>query len=488
MVTTEDLARQPLLIGGEWKEAASGKWLENIDPCTGQVMGYVAAGGTRDIDQAIQVAREAFESKKWRSMKPAERGRLLIRLASLIRANAEALTELEVRDTGKAKSVVRNDVSIAADYYEYYGGYADKIQGETIPASREYLNYTLREPRGVCGIIAPWNFPIQTSSRGLAPALAAGNVVVLKPAEEACLSAMRLGGLALEAGFPPGIVNIVSGAGEEAGAALSSHPGIDHITFTGSIETGILVTKAAAQNVVPVVLELGGKGPNIVFDDANLEAAAAGAARTAFRVSGQSCSNGSRLLVHESIADRFLDRVRSLAAAMRVGPGEEDPDLGPLISERQFDRVWNYIQIGRQEGAHIVTGGDRPSEERLRRGFFIVPTIFDSVRPDMRVFQEEIFGPVLVATTFRSDEEAIALANNSSYGLTAGVWTENLGRAHRLARELQAGQVYVNNWAGGTGVASPFGGYKKSGFGREKGLETFHHYTTVKAVSILIGN
>lgn len=478
---------EKLLIGGEWRPAISGKWLENVNPSTGQVMGYVAAGGPEDVQLAVDTARAAYQDPKWRNMRPSERGRLLIRLGQLIRDHAEELAALEVKDTGKAISVVRNDVSLAAQYYEYYGGFADKIQGETVPIAADYLNYTIREPRGVCGIIVPWNFPIQTSSRGLAPALAAGNAVVIKPAEEACLAPLRLGTLALEAGFPPGIVNIITGLGEEAGAALSSNPDVNHITFTGSVETGILVTKAAAQNIVPVVLELGGKGPNIVFEDADLKNAVTIAARTAFRVSGQSCSNGSRLLIHESVAQPFLEQLTKLTAVLRVAPGEEDPDLGPLISKRQYERVWNYVQIGKTEGARVLAGGAPPTETRLNDGFFLMPTIFDQVAPEMRIFQEEIFGPVLAVTTFKTEEEALALANATEYGLAAGLWTENLGRAHRVARGLNTGQIYINNWAGGVGVALPFGGYKKSGIGREKGLETFHHYTTLKAISAFVG-
>lgn len=480
--------REKMLIGGEWLEASDGGWFENVDPSTGKVMGEIARGSREDVDKAVRAARTAFEDRSWRALPTSKRSQLLFRLAQLIRDHAEELAELETLDTGKALSVTRTDVQIAARYYEYYGGFADKIQGETIPVTADHLNYTLREPRGVCAIIVPWNFPIQTSSRGLAPALAAGNAVVMKPAEEACLTPLRLGELALEVGFPPGIVNVVTGIGEEAGAALASHADINHVTFTGSVETGILVSKAAAENVVPVVLELGGKGPNIIFEDADLEKALQTASRAAFRVTGQSCSSGSRLIIREAIAASFVARLAEHAEQLRVGPGQENPDLGPLISRRQYERVTNYIDIGRQEGAQLVTGGGRPADPRLRDGFFVAPTIFQSVDPNMRIFQEEIFGPVLSVTTFSDEEEAITLANNSEYGLVAGVWTENLGRAHRVARELQAGNVYVNNWASGVGQATPFGGYRKSGIGREKGLETFHHYTQLKAVSVYIGD
>lgn len=476
-----------MLIGGEWREAADGRWLDILDPSTGAVLGRLARGGAQDIAAAVAAARAAFEHRAWRDMLPAQRGQLLQRMGQLIRRHADELARLEVLDTGKAISVARADVAIAASYYEYYGGFADKIQGETIPVNATHLTYTVREPRGVCAIIVPWNFPIQTSSRGLAPALAAGNAVVMKPAEEACLTPLRLGQLALEAGFPPGIVNVVPGIGEEAGAALSSHSGINHITFTGSVETGVAVTRAAAGNVVPVVLELGGKGPHLVFDDARLDQALSIVARAAFRVSGQSCSSGSRLIIHERIAGAFVERLAAQVAMLRVGRGEDDPDLGPLISKRQQDRVQSYIAIGQQEGARLVASGSLPSDPALEQGFFVAPTVFDHVAPELRIFQEEIFGPVLVVTTFADEDEAIRLANDTPYGLVAGIWTESLGRAHRVARQLQAGNIYVNNWASGTGVATPFGGYKKSGIGREKGLETFHHYTQSKAVSLYIG-
>jgi acyl-CoA reductase-like NAD-dependent aldehyde dehydrogenase len=483
------MVREPehMLIGGEWREAADGRWIEILDPATGAVIGQLARGGEKDVAAAVTAARTAFESRSWRDMAPSRRGQLLQRMGELVRRHAEELARLEVLDTGKAISVARADVALAANYYEYYGGFADKIQGETIPVNATHLTYTMREPRGVCAIIAPWNFPIQTSSRGLAPALAAGNAVVMKPAEEACLTPLRLGELATEAGFPPGIVNIVPGIGEEAGAALARHPDINHITFTGSVETGVAVMRAAAGNVVPVVLELGGKGPHIVFDDARLDAALPIVARAAFRVSGQSCSSGSRLIIHERVAAEFVEQLAAQVPTLRVGRGDDDPDLGPLISKRQQDRVQNYIAIGQEEGAHMLARGNLPADQALQQGFFVAPTIFDRVTPNLRIFQEEIFGPVLVVTTFADEEEAVHLANNTPYGLVAGVWTESLGRAHRVARQIQAGNIYVNNWASGTGIATPFGGYKKSGIGREKGLETFHHYTQSKAVSIFIG-
>lgn len=483
----ETRAQEKMFVGGEWVAASNGQWFENIDPSTGQSLGVIARGSAEDIDRAVRAAREAYEDPTWRDMSAPERSQLMFRLAQLIREHAEELAQLETLDTGKALWVTRADVGIAARYYEYYGGFADKIEGQTIPVKADHLNYTMREPRGICAIIVPWNFPIQTSSRGMAPALAAGNAVIMKPAEEACLTPLRLGELAHEAGFPPGIVNVVPGIGEEAGAALTSHPGVNHITFTGSVETGVLVTKAAAANVVPVVLELGGKGPNIVFEDAVIEKALPIASRAAFRVTGQSCSSGSRLIIQDTIADDFVAQLAENARNLRIGPGHQDPDLGPLISQRQYERVTEYIKIGQNEGAELVTGGGHPPGAQLEDGFFVEPTIFRAVKPEMRIFQEEIFGPVLAVTTFATEEEAIALANNSPYGLVAGVWTENLGRAHRVARRLEVGNVYVNNWASGVGQATPFGGYKKSGIGREKGLETFHHYTQLKAVSVYIG-
>jgi acyl-CoA reductase-like NAD-dependent aldehyde dehydrogenase len=347
------------------------------------------------------------------------------------------------------------------------------------------LNYTVREPVGVTAHITPWNYPVAIATRGIAPALAAGNTVVHKPAEQTPLTALELGEIALEAGLPAGVLNVTPGFGPEAGAALAKHPGIHHLTFTGSVETGTRVMQMAAENVVPVTLELGGKSPNIVFADATLEPAIRGALQAIFQNAGQTCSAGSRLLLEESVHDRFVSTLAKETEQLRLGYGLTDPDLGPIVSEEQLERVLSYLEIGKREGATVVTGGTRAEDGELQHGFFIRPTLFDDVQNSMRIAREEIFGPVLTILTFRDSEEALQIANDNPYGLVAGIWTRDISKAHALAARLKAGQVYINNYFGG-GVAAPFGGYKKSGFGREKGLEALAHYTQVKNVCVAI--
>lgn len=390
---------------------------------------------------------------------------------------------MESLDSGKPLRQAQADIESSAQYFEFYAGAADKLYGHTIPLGSRYLDYTVREPIGVTGHITPWNYPLAVATRGIAPALAAGNTVVHKPAEQTPLTALRLGELALEAGVPPGVLNVVPGFGPEAGAALAKHPGINHLTFTGSVETGTLVMQMAAENVIPVTLELGGKSPNIVFADADVEPAIKGALQAIFQNSGQTCSAGSRLLLQEPIHDRFVSALAKETERLRLGHGLTDPDLGPLVSEEQLQRVLHYLEIGKREGATVVTGGARAEGEGLERGFFVRPTLFDDVHASMRIAQEEIFGPVLTILTFRDPEQALQIANDNPYGLVAGIWTRDIGKAHYLAARIKAGQIYINNYFGG-GVAAPFGGYKKSGFGREKGLEALDHYTQVKNVCI----
>ena len=437
-----------------------------------------------DVDRAVKAAHAALESKAWGGAPPAERGRVMIRIAQALRDRTEELATLESRDNGKPLRQSRTDVQVAARYFEFFAGIADKIMGNTIPLGPGYLDYTVREPIGVSAQIIPWNYPIQIGARGIAPAIAAGCTVVLKPAEDAPMTAMRLGEIALECGLPPGVVNVLPGMGPEAGAALASHPDINQLTFTGSVSVGIAVAKMAADNVVPVVMELGGKSPNIVFADADLDLTVQGVANAIFQNAGQTCSAGSRLLVQRQAHDELVARLTERAASMRVGPGVSDPDMGPIISKKQLEMIEGYVKIGKSEGAQVAAGGARPSAPDLGRGFFFQPTLLDRVSPDMRVAQEEIFGPVLAIITFDEVEEAIAIANRSQYGLVAGVWTRDINKAMTVASRIKSGQVYINTYGAGGGVELPFGGYKKSGYGREKGLESLASYTQVKNVCV----
>ncbi|MBI4234035.1 MAG: aldehyde dehydrogenase family protein [Chloroflexi bacterium] len=473
-----------LLVGGEWVPSASGQHFETYNPATGEVLAYLPRGNERDVDQAVDAAATTFESKAWREMQPAQRGRILWRIAELIRGRREELAQLEALDTGKPLSQARTDVEVAARYFEYYAGVADKILGNVIPVQWGILDFTLREPYGVSAQIIPWNYPIQIGSRGIAPALAAGNCVVVKPAEEASLSCIKVGEIALEAGLPAGALNIVTGFGPEAGAALANHPRISHLTFTGSVETGTLVMQAAARSVVPVTLELGGKSPNILFADANLEVALPAIARSIIQNCGQTCSAGSRLLVEAGVHQQAVEALRGRFAQVRLGYPLEDPDLGPLISQSQRERVLGYIKVAQEEGVRVAVGGGTPDDPKLRRGYYVLPTILDGVHPKARVFNEEIFGPVLTVTPFREVGEAEALANATPYGLVAGIWTREISKALYLASRVKAGQVFINTYGAGGGVELPFGGYKKSGFGREKGLDALLNYTQVKNVAI----
>ncbi len=474
-----------MLINGEWTEGTKRDTFPTIDPANREVLAEVARGHEEDIDQAVEAAQRALTRADWAGIPHAARGRILNRIAALIRTHAEELAHMETLDCGKPLSQAKNDMETAAQYFEYYAGVADKLFGTTIPISNQYLDYTVREPIGVTAHIVPWNFPLAIASRGVAPALAAGNTVVLKPAEQTPLTALRLGELAMEAGLPPGVLNVVPGFGHDAGAHLAGHPRINHVTFTGSVETGIAVMKAAADNVVPVTLELGGKSPNIVFADAGFDAAIAGAMKAIFSNAGQVCSAGSRLLIQQDIHDQFVQELARRTAQLRLGPGLDDPDLGPIVSEEQFQRVLQYLEAGKKEGAKVVTGGEPATDDQLRQGFFVKPTLFDAVQPDMRIAQEEIFGPVLSIIPFRDVEDALEIANGVSYGLVAAIWTRDIGKAHRLAAQIKAGQIFINNYFGG-GVATPFGGYKKSGFGREKGMEALHSYTQVKNVCVTL--
>jgi acyl-CoA reductase-like NAD-dependent aldehyde dehydrogenase len=473
-----------LLIHGERMASADGGTLDTIDPSTGEPLATVASASRADIDRAVASARSALDSKDWGGAPPAERGRIMWRIAQAIRERAEELATLESRDNGKPLRQARTDVQVAARYFEFFAGIADKIMGHTIPLGPGFLDYTVREPIGVSAQIVPWNYPIQIGARGVAPALAAGCTVVLKPSSEAPMTALRLGEIGLACGLPPGVLNVVPGTGSVAGAALASHPDINQLTFTGSVDVGVGVAKMAAVNVVPVVMELGGKSPNIVFADADLDAAAAGVANAIFQNAGQTCSAGSRLLVERKAHGALVGRLAARVKTMRIGPGVSDPDLGPIISKRQLETIERYVAIGREEGAEIAAGGGRPSDPSLGRGFYFQPTLLDGVAPDMRVAQEEIFGPVLAIIGFDDVGEAAAIANRSQYGLVAGVWTRDVNTAMTLASRIKAGQIYVNTYGAGGGVELPFGGYKKSGYGREKSLEALASYTQTKNVCI----
>lgn len=475
---------EQLIVNGERIGASDGGTFDVFDPSTGETLATVAKATREDVNRAVHAAHDAMESRAWGGLAPAERGRIMHRIAATLRERAEELARLESLDNGKPLRQARTDVQVAARYFEFFAGIADKIMGNTIPLGPGFLDFTVREPIGVSAQIVPWNYPIQIGARGVAPALAAGCAVVLKPSSEAPMTALRLGEIGLACGLPPGALNVVTGTGSEAGVALASHPDINQLTFTGSVDVGIAVARMAAQNVVPVVMELGGKSPNIVFADADLDLAATGVANAIFQNAGQTCSAGSRLLVEKRAHDALVAKLTERAKSMRVGPGVSDPDMGPIISKKQLQTIEQYVGVGAGEGAVVAAGGGRPSDPDLPRGFYYQPTLLDRVTPDMRVAQEEIFGPVLAMIEFEDVEEAAQIANRSQYGLVAGIWTRDINKAMSLASRIKSGQVYVNTYGAGGGVELPFGGYKKSGYGREKGLESLASYTQVKNVCI----
>jgi aldehyde dehydrogenase (NAD+) len=474
------MTRYPVLIDGE--EVYGQATFVDLDPSTGRELAEVARGGPDEINAAVAAARKTLE-RSWRRTKTAERARILRRISELIRRDREFLADLESRDTGKPLRQARGDADVAARYFEFYASAIETLYGDTIPIDSDVFIYTLREPFGVTAHIIPWNYPLQIGARTVAPALAAGNCCVLKPAEEAPLTAIHLGRLGLEAGLPPGALNVVPGFGEEAGAALAAHPGIDHLSFTGSVEVGKLVSKAAAEHVIPVTLELGGKSPNVVFADADIAAAMPVLVNSIIQNAGQTCSAGSRLLVQASAHDRVVGELVDRFQAVSLGPGPSDPDMGPLISETQLERVSRYVELGKTE-AHAVTGGGQPEDVSLKGGYFFMPTVFDDVSPAAVIAQEEIFGPVVAVTAFADIDEAAQLANCTDYGLVAAVWTRDVNKAHIVAREIRAGQVFVNTYGASGGPEMPFGGVKRSGHGREKGLEGLLEFTQVKTVAM----
>ncbi len=478
--------RNKLWIGNEWHDAASGETFADPNPATGEVLADVAAADEADVDRAVDAARSALASKEWGRINPHRRAEILWKLADLIEANADELAEIETRDNGKPIFESRQvDLPSVVENFRYYAGLADKIQGDTIPVSGPFLNYTLREPVGVVGCIVPWNFPLSLAAWKVAPALACGNAVILKPAEQTPLSVLRLGELGAEAGLPPGALNVLPGFGETAGAALVRHPGVDVIAFTGSTEVGKVIMREAADTLKKVSLELGGKSPNIVFADADVEAAVRGAITGIFYGKGEVCAAGSRVLVERSIYDEFLEAFQARAERMTVGdPMGPKTRLGAIVSEAQLERVLGYIEAGRSEGARLVTGGERTNVDG--KGNFVTATVFADVEPGMTIAREEIFGPVAAVMPFEDLDDAVAKANDTVYGLAAGIWTRDIGKAHRLASELQAGTVWINTY-NQYDSASPFGGYKQSGFGRDLGYRSaLEKYTQVKSVWVAI--
>ncbi|MGH7507770.1 MAG: aldehyde dehydrogenase family protein [Longimicrobiales bacterium] len=481
-IPAERRAPDRLFIGGAWVDAAAGGTLTVLNPATGETIAEVAEAGESDVAAAVAAARAAFDAPAWRRMDAADRGTLLWRIADALEARTDALIRLEVLDNGKPIREAKIDLREAIDAFRYFAGWPTKLHGETVPVRGNILNYTLREPVGVVAGIIPWNFPLLMAAWKVAPALACGNTIVLKPAEQTPLTALELGAIAQDVGLPAGVLNIVPGYGEGAGAALVAHPDVDKVAFTGSTAVGRVVMREAATTLKKVSLELGGKSPNIVLADADLDAAARGAFSGIFYNAGQTCTAGSRLLVHESMKEELLSRIVDRARKMEpAAPLDPKRRLGPVISEEQMRRVLGYIERGRAEGAELLAGGSRLAFEGDERGYWIAPTIFDRVAPDATIARDEIFGPVLAVLTFRDEEEAIALANRTQYGLAAGVWTRDVKKAHRVARRLQAGTVWINTYHP-FDAASPFGGYKQSGHGRELGAQSLDLYTQVKSV------
>jgi acyl-CoA reductase-like NAD-dependent aldehyde dehydrogenase len=480
-VTSAAITAKQLFINNEWRPSSSGKTMEVVNPATEEVIAEVASADRSDVDLAVAAARAALAGP-WSTLSARERGRLVRRLGERLMERADEVARLETLHNGKPIAESRHiEIPAAAECFEYYGGWADKVMGETIPVKGNYLTYTLREPVGVVAAIVPWNFPLLLAAWKVAPALACGNVVILKPASQTPLTALALAEIAKEVGVPPGVLNVITGAGSTVGQALVEHPGIDKIAFTGDTSTGKSIMRAAADTLKKITLELGGKSPNIVLADADMDAAIRGATIGIFYGKGEVCAAGSRLLVDRTIKDEFIDKLSARVKKMTPGdPMDPKTRFGAIASRKQLDTVLRYIEAGKAEGATLVTGGAR-ADIGTGKGFFVQPTVFSEVKPAMTISREEIFGPVLAAIDFTDLDEAIATANDSPYGLAAGVWTRDIKKAHYVARRLQAGTVWVNTY-NVYDTAAPFGGYKQSGFGREMSAHALEHYTQIKSV------
>lgn len=482
------MQKYQLYVNGQFVDPQSGEWFDSHNPYTGKAWGQIAQGDATDVDLAVTAAHNAFTTGPWSRLTASERGALLRKLGDLIARDAQTLAEFEVRDNGKLIAEMAGQLHYLPQWFYYYGGLADKIQGAVIPLDKPgYFNFTRHEALGVVAAITPWNSPLLLTAWKIAPALAAGCTVVLKPSEFTSASTLEFVKLFEEAGFPPGVVNVVTGFGKNVGTPLVEHPLVKKITFTGSDATGRLINQQAAKNFKHVSLELGGKSPNIVFDDANLDDAVNGVVSGIFAATGQTCIAGSRLLVQESIHDTFVEKLTALAKTARMGdPMSADTQVGPITTRQQYDKVLSYINIAKSEGAQLVLGGAPATRPECADGWFIEPTIFSGVNNKMRIAQEEVFGPVLAIIRFKDEEDAISIANDSSFGLGSGVWTTDIGRAFRMSERIQAGMVWVNTYRA-VSYMSPFGGYKDSGLGRENGIDAIHEYLQVKSVWINTG-
>jgi aldehyde dehydrogenase (NAD+) len=480
---TPAVGQTKLLINNEWVDPVDGGSFETLNPATGQVIAKVATAGPKDVDRTVKAARRALESGPWSKMDAADRGKLLFRLADLVDANAAELANLESLNCGKTINDSKGDMQGVSNTLRYYAGWADKIEGKTVPVRGSFLCYTLRQPVGVVGQIIPWNFPLLMLAWKWGPALACGNTIVLKPAEQTPLTALRMGELAIEAGFPPGVVNIVNGMGETTGAAMVVHPDIDKIAFTGHVDTAKIITKAAADTLKRTTFELGGKSPNVIFADADLDAAVQGAFHAIYFHGGQCCTAGSRLFVEQMIHQEFVERLAEKSKERKIGdPLDATTEQGPQVSQEQMDKILGYVQLGQKQGATLLTGGHRVGD----KGFFVEPTIFDNVKDDMAIAKDEIFGPVVSVLPFKSLDEVLPRANNTTYGLAAAIWTKDIDKAHLFAKGVKAGTVWVNCYHV-VDTTTPFGGFKMSGQGRENGEAALEHYTEMKTVTVKLG-